>query len=70
PRKILTKFIVSDNCKNRYIAKQKLTSTTQKTEDEWRRFAPPLVFCFYALSKTCFAISLVFWNREYIFDLG
>jgi len=31
-------------CSHNYSKKKELASTNQKTEDEWRRFAPPLIF--------------------------
>jgi hypothetical protein len=31
-------------CSHNYSKKKELASTNQKTEDEWRRVAPPLIF--------------------------
>jgi hypothetical protein len=31
-------------CSHNYTKKKELARTKQKTEDEWRRFAPPLIF--------------------------
>jgi hypothetical protein len=40
------------------IAKKELANTNQKTRSELRLKAGQLIFCFYALSKTCFAGEL------------
>jgi len=40
-------------------ARSAATLFLQKTEDQLRREAPQLIFCFYVLSKPCFAIQTI-----------
>jgi len=37
-------FIVTKNAKMNYIATHEIARTDQNQKDEWRRFAPPLIF--------------------------
>ncbi len=39
--------------------KKELANTNAPPEDEWRRKASPLIFWFYVLIKTCFAVELL-----------
>jgi len=40
-----------------FLATQEIDRANQNQKDEWRRFAPPLIFWFYVLSKTYIAIE-------------